>query len=409
MMRFIRSAFVIARRDFGATVLSKAFIFFLLGPLFPLLLGGVFGGIGARVATQAQHPVVAVIGGPQEFEAISAARDHLAEATGEEAVIRVQRYDPEPNVEAQQKALLDFRNPPIQAVLTGSFGDFHLVGDVHEGDPTYRQLRLILKNAETGAFPPPPVHVQSTKRVSPGSLVKDRAVTAQIGQMLLFFLTILLSGMLLSQLIEEKSNKIIEVIAAAVPIDALFVGKLFAMLAASVVGIVVWVSAGALLIQLVKHGGVATLPPPAVGWTGFLTLAVVYFAMNYLLLGAAFLTIGAQAATVREVQTMSMPITFGQVLIFGFAATVVGSPDSPMALAAAIFPLSSPMAMLARAAQEPHWWPHLLAILWQALWVALILRIGSQLFRKTVLKSGPRTRRWRWLRRTGKALGEVGP
>ena len=40
--------------------------------------------------------------------------------------------------------------------------------------------------------------------------------------------------MLLSQLIEEKSNKIIEVLAAAVPIDAIFLGKLFAMLAASV-------------------------------------------------------------------------------------------------------------------------------------------------------------------------------
>jgi|KBSMisStaDraftv2_1062788.scaffolds.fasta_scaffold21120_4 ABC-2 type transport system permease protein len=400
MIRFIRSAFVIARRDFGATVLSKAFIFFLLGPLFPLLLGGVFGGIGARVATQAQRPVIAVISSPQQFATISAAREHLADAIGDEAAIRFMRFDPEPNAEAQEKQLLASRNPPIQAVLTGWFGEFHLAGDVREGDPTDRQLRLILKNAETGQLPPPPVQVQSTKIVSPGSLLKDRALTAQIGQMLLFFLTILLSGMLLSQLIEEKSNKIIEVIAAAVPIDALFVGKLFAMLAASVVGIVVWVSAGALLIQLVKHGGVSTLPPPAVGWPGFLALAVVYFAMNYLLLGAAFLTIGAQAATVREVQTMSMPITFGQVLIFGFASTVIGSPDSPSALAAAIFPLSSPMAMLARAAQEPQWWPHVVAILWQALWVALILRIGSQLFRKTVLKSGPRTR---WWRRNGRA------
>ena len=63
---------------------------------------------------------------------------------------------------------------------------------------------------------------------------------------MLFFLTILLSGMLLSQLIEEKSNKIIEVLAAAVPIDAIFLGKLFAMLAMSLLGIAVWTAAGAL-------------------------------------------------------------------------------------------------------------------------------------------------------------------
>ena len=62
--------------------------------------------------------------------------------------------------------------------------------------------------------------------------------------------------------------------------------------------------------------------------------------MNYLLLGAAFLTIGAQASTAREVQTMSMPVTFAQVLIFGFA--VDGDRRArirPKALAAAVFPL----------------------------------------------------------------------
>ena len=61
MMRLIRSAYVIGRRDFAATVLSKAFIFFLIGPLFPLLLGGIFGSIGARVATQTERAVVAVV------------------------------------------------------------------------------------------------------------------------------------------------------------------------------------------------------------------------------------------------------------------------------------------------------------------------------------------------------------
>ncbi len=69
------------------------------------------------------------------------------------------------------------------------------------------------------------------------------------------------------------------------------------------------VSAGAGVIASLKAGGLATLPQPAVGWPAFLALAVVYFAMNYLLLGAVFLTIGAQASTVREVQTLSMPVT----------------------------------------------------------------------------------------------------
>ena len=115
MMRFLRSAFVIARRDFGATVLSKTFIFFLIGPLFPLLLGGVFGGIGARVATQTVRPTVAIITESKSFTAIATARERLAAATSDDTVIRVIRYDPEPDLAAQQKRLLASRNPPIQA------------------------------------------------------------------------------------------------------------------------------------------------------------------------------------------------------------------------------------------------------------------------------------------------------
>ena len=89
MMRFLRSAFVIARRDFGATVLSKAFIFFLLAPLFPLLMGGVFGGIGARVATQAEHPVVAVVAPRADFDRLNAAREDMADAMGDDNLVRL--------------------------------------------------------------------------------------------------------------------------------------------------------------------------------------------------------------------------------------------------------------------------------------------------------------------------------
>src|SRR5437868_8807105 len=396
MMRLIRSAWVIARRDFSATVLSKTFIFFLLAPLFPAAMGGLFGSIGARVASQAERPVVAVVAPKADFERLIAARDRMASAIGEQALVKIVGYSPEPPLEAQQRRLLASRNPPIRAVLSGGFDHPHLVGSLGSDPETVSQLRLLIGEARDGDGQEAPDLRVTELHDSSGSLAADRATTAWIAQAALFFLTLMLSTMVMSQLIEEKSNKIIEVIAAAMPIDAMFVGKLFAMLTASVLALVVWICAGALLLQVVKHGGVASLPTPAVGWPAFLTLAVIYFAMNYLLFGAAFLMIGAQASTAREVQTMSLPVTFAQVLLFGFAAKSIGNPNSLSGIAAAVFPLSSPMAMLARAAQEPDLWPHVAGIIWQTIWIAIILRLGAQLFRKTVLKSGPRLPWWRF-------------
>jgi ABC-2 type transport system permease protein len=395
MSRLLRGAFVIGRRDFSATVLSKTFLFFLLGPMFPLIFGGIFGGIGASVASQREKPVVAVVASQADFDALSAARQRLADATDGTKLIGLVRFAPEPDAADQQKRLLETKTPPIQAVLTGIPAKPRLIGAVHPDGSTARQLQLLMADSKIAPGELPRLAVTETEATS-GSLSKDRAATGQIGQMILFFLTLLLSTMLLSQLVEEKSNKIVEVVAAAVPIESLFVGKLFAMLAASVLGLLVWAAAGAAVIASLKHGGLATLPPPAIGWPGFLGLTIVYFAMNYLLLGAVFLTIGAQASTVREVQTLSMPVTFAQVVIFGFAATSAVAPDSPSGLAAAVFPLSSPLAMVARAAQQPDLWPHLAAILWQMLWVAVILRLGAKLFRRTVLKSGPGLKWWRF-------------
>src|SRR4030095_17209838 len=117
MTRLLRSSWVIARRDFTATVLSKAFIFFLLGPLFPLLLGGVFGSIGAPVAWQPERPVVAVVMDPAGGARLDAARARVAGAIGDEAVVRLVYHLPEANRAAQQKRLLGSRSPSIRAIL----------------------------------------------------------------------------------------------------------------------------------------------------------------------------------------------------------------------------------------------------------------------------------------------------
>ena len=57
---------------------------------------------------------------------------------------------------------------------------------------------------------------------------------------MIFTVTLLLATLLLSTLVEEKTNKVIEVLAAAVPLDAIFLGKLIAMLGISLVGLALW-------------------------------------------------------------------------------------------------------------------------------------------------------------------------
>ena len=399
LRRLISSAFVIGRRDFSATVVSKAFLFFLMAPLFPVLMGVAFGGLGARIES-ADRPVVAVVSSEVDFVWLSAARERLAGAMQESPVIGLSHASPEADTAAQRRQLLGQEEPPVLGVLEGGLDRPHLIGAVHEGGRTIHQLQVMIDDArqlKAGAGQVRrPLVVTITDR-SAGSVSSLRLVTAYAGQSLIFFLTLLLAGMVLSQLIEEKSNKVIEILAAAVPVDAIFLGKVFAMLAISMVGIAVWTAAGTAAIAIWTDAGLSGLPSPAIGWPAFLVLVLVYFAMSYLLMGAVFLGIGAQASTVREVQTLSMPVTMAQVVIFGFAAMGVGRPDSAEAIAAAVFPLSSPFAMLGRAAEEAALWPHLLALLWQALWVAVILHVAAGLFRRSVLKSGP-TFRWPWQR-----------
>jgi ABC-2 type transport system permease protein len=396
-----RAAFVIARRDFTATVFSKTFLFFLLGPLFPLLLGIGMVGIGVQVDRNAKSPPVAVISSPEDYELLIAARERLSPLTTAEPLVELRHEEPEPNLAAQRDRLLSDNERPVFGVLDGGLAAPHLTGAVTRGGRTARQVELFIDEARRIEVVPnvsgPPLQLTATTSTS-GLEAFTRSMTARVGQTLLFVLTILLAGMLLSQLIEEKSSKVIEVLAAAVPVDAIFLGKLFAMLGMSLVGIAVWGLAGAFLIDVIREGGLATLATPALGWPAFLILVFVYFSMSYLLIGATFLGIGAQASTVREVQTLSMPVTMLQVVLFGFAAVGVGRPMSTEAIAAAIFPLSSPFAMIARAAEQPAIWPHVLALIWQALWVALILKMASAVFRRSVLKSGKSRRRW-WQRR----------
>ena len=194
-------------------------------------------------------------------------------------------------------------------------------------------------------------------------------------------------------LAEEKGNKVIEILAAAIPLESVFFGKLIGMLGVAVLFVSFWAALiGGLLLAAsgqMPAGALAMASfTPAVGWPMFLLLGLAYFFAAFLLLGAVFLGVGGLASTVREIQMLSLPITFMQIAMFSLASAAANSPGSGIARFAQILPWSSPFAMAARAATDASLWPHLLALGWQALWIAITIALAVRVFRIGVLRSG---------------------
>ena len=390
MNETIRAAWVIGRRDFTAVVLSKAFLMFLLGPLFPLGAGILFGSLGESIADDIGGDVVGISIPADEAQALIQTRTRLATVLGDRRYPELRPLQPDEGTPKQvleaAKSLDDGSKGKLAAVLSGSFDQPVLTATSAEAEDIGPELALLISQARSGTDRLQPIRLDPVDS-SAGGEQRAQLLTGQAGQALLFLLVMLLAGMVLSNLVEEKSNKIIEILAAAVPIDSVFIGKLLAMLAMAIVGIMVWGAAGMAALQI-WGPGLPNLPVPAVGWPLFMLLGVLYFAMAYLILGSLFLGIGAMASTVREVQTLSMPVTMLQMFVFGFAFYTVSKIGQPIEIVACIVPFTSPFAMLARAAQVPEIWPHLVALFGQGLFALLVVRISAMMFRRNVMKSG---------------------
>ena len=385
----IRSAWVIARRDYVATVFSRTFLLFLIGPLMPLLFAALFGALAAGDAGGREAQPIAVTMQAGDARALVQADARLTARLGPQWLAPLDIVSPPA---APARLLSDPDDAPA-AVLSGSLARPLLTAPRAQLKRLEGPAALLIAEARAGE--PPAVNL-ATHAIRPPATAASgpqRLGIARGGQLVLFVLTMILAGMLISNLVEEKSSKVIEVLAAAVPVDAIFAGKLAGMLAVSLTGIAAWGGTAGLAAWIfLPHDA---MPAPAVGWPMFIALGISYFVTVYLLLGALYLGIGAQAASVREVQTLSMPLTMAQLLVFGLASAGVARPDSGIAIAAAIIPWSSPFAMIARAAQEPALWPHPIALAWQLACLAAVIAVSARLFRLTVLSSGRLTHRRR--------------
>lgn len=410
MTPFLRNMLVIARRDFLAIVATPTFLLFLLAPLFMIGMG-LAGGMGASQLADSARGAgrIVVVADAQNVEALRDADARLRDAFGRPPAMLDVRIASTAN--ADPIAIAREKGSDTYAVMSGPLAAPRIV-ERDKDSSSGRYLALLASEVERGraAGAPPPIAPRFESLTSGGTSVALQQSLGFGAVFAIFLLTLLLAGQTVSSLAEEKGNKVIEILAAAVPLESVFLGKLLGFLGVAILFIAFWIVmaiAGgfvaatqmdpAALDAAGKAGKAAAAlsSMPATGWGFFLGIGFVYFVLSFLLLGAVFLGVGAQAATVREIQMLSLPITIFQVGMFSLSAAAASAPGSGLATFAQIFPFSSPLAMAARAATDETKSIHLLALGWQALWVALVIYLSVRLFRAGVLSGRADWRFWR--------------
>lgn len=400
--RLIRQTITIARRDFIATVFTPIFLLFLFAPVIMGTFGAV-GGMGAQSVASGSADrarVVAIV--PDTLARPMAEVDTRlrgAFRNREEEPAALMTLHPAADLGAQAQAAFAARDYDATAILFGTLDHPHILYGPRGGRAA-EYLRLLAQGtlaAERlgGALPQvDAVKIPIERAQSSTGGRRESAFLAVFG---IFFLTLFLAGQVVGTMAEERNNKVIEILAAAVPLEAVFLGKLLGMFGVAVLFVTFWATIVGQVGALLPPGVAAGLTDlaPAVGGPAFALLFAVYFSTAYLLLGAVFLGVGAQASTMREIQMLSLPITVVQVGMFALAAAAASRPGSWLAHATELFPLSSPYAMAGHAANAPELWPHVAAIAWQLLWVAIFITVGARLFRRGVLQSGSARPFWR--------------
>jgi ABC-2 type transport system permease protein len=397
-----RQTLTIARRDFVATVFTPIFLLFLFAPLIMASFGAI-GGMGAASVSAGsadKQRLVLLLDG-QDTEAMSEADAALRPLfSGEARPPALDARPPGEDAAAQARAALAEKAVDVAAVMRGPLAHPTIAYAAGNRDAA-RYLaaladRAILAQA-TGA------HLRSQarlERVETGApTLGGRKASAFFAVFGIFFLTLFLSGQVVGTMAEERNNKVIEVLAAAVPLESVFLGKLLGMFGVAVLFVGFWGAVVSQVGQLLpgEFGNAMRQVVPAVGYGWFAILFAAYFTTAYLLLGSVFLGVGAQASTMREIQMLSLPITIIQVAMFALASAAASRPGTWLATLAEVFPLSSPFAMAGHAANSPELWPHAAALAWQLLWVAIFITIGARLFRRGVLQSGSAKPAWRRL------------
>ena len=378
---------VVFKREYLTQVQSKSFIITLV--LMPLLMVGsilVQRFVGDGVDTKDRQIVVIDHTGIL-FDAVKQAAEarNADQITDESGRIVRPRFllsaaDPEPDAVQQRLALSKrvsskeiYAFVEIGPNLTGSSPDEAADFVKYYSDsPTDREFvrwirgplnQLVLSKrfeeanlspeAVEGAIRPIDVSNLGLVSVDAAGKIKDAeeadrmtAFLVPYGFCMLMFMTIMVSGpQMMQNIIEEKMQRIAEVLIGSIPPFQLMLGKLLGVMAVSLTLIGLYLAGGYFVAD--HFGKTDLIPPSQIAWM------LAYGAIAMVMFGSIFSAIGAACSEIKDAQSLIMPVMVVIVLPLMLIVPVIQAPNGPLAMWVSFFPPATPMMMVTRMAVPP--------------------------------------------------------
>jgi ABC-2 type transport system permease protein len=218
--------------------------------------------------------------------------------------------------------------------------------------------------------------------LNPGPLPEIVSDFVNIGLALVFYMTALGFGMMIAQsVVQEKESRVVEILAAAVPIRSLLWGKVIGNTVLALSQIVVIAAASLIGLLGTGQADILKVIAPVAGWF------VVFFVLGFVALAGLWAVAGSLATRQEDLGSTTLP---GQmILMIPFIFSVFAGANAKTV--ASFIPIASSMAMPGRMLTEhvPLWQP-LLAILILLVATVLIVRLGARLYERTLLQTGRR-------------------
>jgi ABC-type Na+ efflux pump permease subunit len=205
---------------------------------------------------------------------------------------------------------------------------------------------------------------------------------APFGMMMLMFLVIFLAAQpMLESAMEEKTQRIAEVLLGAVTPTQLMTGKLIGNVAASLMVFVLY-GAGAYTI-LVQQDMQKLVPMSLVPWF------LVFQILGVLFFSSIFMMIGASVRDLKEAQSLLLPVWLFMMLPMMVWFVAIRDPLGSVAMSLSLFPPSAPMMNVLRLGTGvtiPAWQPIVAAIL-LAIATAAVLWTAGRVYKMSMLRS----------------------